>query len=88
MNKRIGRAFSHLSGIPENTFIGMPVITIVGESEITIELYGKLCEYNDHLIRLISSHTCTLINGESLRITYIDKDFIKIHGIISSVLLE
>lgn len=88
MNRRIGKQLSRMSGLPESAVLSMPEITISGDTEVRVDVYGKLAEYSPSLVRLATPYFTVRIDGTDLKIRHIDAEVMRIGGHIASVALE
>ena len=78
------RAFN-ASDMPKDVVLGLPVLTVLGDMEISIENYGGIIEYTDCLIRIRTKNGQIIINGKKLYVDYYTNDEMKIHGRIDSL---
>jgi len=81
----IKQKVAQISEMPEDVVLGVPLLTIWGNTEISIENYGGIIEYTDTLIRIRTKTGKIVINGKSLHVDYYTNDEMKIHGKIISI---
>jgi len=81
----IKQKVAQISEMPEDVVLGVPLLTIWGNTEISIENYGGIIEYTDTLIRIRTKTGKIIINGKSLHVDYYTNDEMKIHGKIISI---
>ncbi len=74
-----------MCSIPKEAALGLPVITISGKSEVVVESYRGIIEYNDNVIRLRTKSGQLRVSGCELNITYYSNDEMKITGKISAI---
>lgn len=65
--------------------LGMPVVTIVGNSEIYVENFKSIAEYDCNNVKLLTKKGFLLIHGERLEILYYDEEEIAVRGRINSI---
>lgn len=74
--------------IPEEVYTNVPKITITGFSEIILENYKGILEYEEFFVR-ISTHIGIInINGYNLNLETMTNDDIKVTGKIESIEIE
>lgn len=81
----IKQKVARISEIPEDVVMGIPLLTVSGNNEISIENYGGIIEYTDSLIRIRTKTGKIIINGKNLQVNYYTNDEMKIQGRISSI---
>ena len=74
-------------GVASESVLDTPKIMIIGKSEIYVENYLALCEYNSGCIRLITKLGMTEIQGEGFEISQMKENNIIIKGKILGVRL-
>lgn len=84
-NIGISEKIISMCNIPKEAALGYPVITISGKSEVIVESYQGIIEYNDEVIRLRTKSGQVKVCGEKLNITYYTNDEMKILGKIDSL---
>lgn len=84
-NLSIKQKAMNISDVPKDVVLGIPVITILGDIEISIENYGGIIEYTDCLIRIRTKSGQIIISGKNLYVEYYTSNEMKIHGRISSI---
>lgn len=84
-NGRISEKLISICSIPQEAALGYPIITISGKSEVIVESYLGIIEYNDEIIRLRTKSGQLKVKGRKLNITYYTNDEMKIIGKIDSV---
>lgn len=74
----------HLN-LPTDILAGAPIVTATGRSEICLENFKGIIEYNDSLVK-VQSKTCKIcIEGQELNIPYFTEDEMKITGFIKAI---
>ncbi len=71
--------------IPEDVVFDIPRITVCDNTEIRIENYKTVLEYEETGIKLACKDKFININGKGLNITIITDDEISVKGIITSI---
>lgn len=79
--KRVARA----SKLPEDVVLGIPIIEILGYSEMRIENYRGLIEYTDQLVRVQTKIGQIRITGKHLQVDSYTNDDMKITGKIMNI---
>lgn len=72
-------------GITPDITLGCPIITALGNSEICIENYKNIIEYNESIIKIHTKSCRIVINGKNLKIGYFTDDEMRITGRISCI---
>lgn len=82
------RRLDKILEIPEEVYTNVPKITITGFSEIILENYKGILEYEEFFVR-ISTHIGIInINGYNLNLETMTNDDIKVTGKIESIEIE
>ena len=81
----IKQKIARISEMPEDMVMGIPLLTVLGNMEISIENYGGIIEYTDCLIRIRTKMGKIIISGKKLQVNYYTNDEMKIQGRISSI---
>lgn len=84
-HERVAEKIISMCSIPKEAALGLPIITISGKSEVVVESYRGIIEYNDKIIRLRTKCGQLKLSGLELNITYYSNDEMKITGKISVV---
>lgn len=71
--------------IPEDILFDVPRTTIYDNTELRIENYKTVLEYEDTKIHLACKEKFIRISGENLNITIITDDEISVRGSISNI---
>ncbi len=66
--------------LPSDILTGAPIITIIGKSEISVENYKRIIEYNNNNIKILTSVGNIVIFGKNLKISYFGNNEMKING--------
>jgi len=72
-------------GLPSDILAGAPIITSVGRSELVVENYKSIIEYNGNVIKVQTKLCRIIVEGVNLNIIYFNNDEMKITGIIHSI---
>lgn len=78
------RVTEHLE-LPKDLMLGEPIVTITGRSDLTIENYKGILEYQQDKIRLSLKRGQIEIYGNALKIEYYTNDDMRISGCIDRV---
>lgn len=71
--------------LPKDLMLGEPIVTVTGRSDLTIENYKGILEYQQDKIRLSLKHGQIEICGKELKIEYYTNDDMRISGCIDRV---
>ncbi len=88
MKNKISEKCAEMWGVPRDTLMDIPRITISGDREIYIENHRGIREYTDAAIRVAAASGGVKINGKSLRIERIRREDILISGVFSNIEYE
>lgn len=90
-NKKVKPKLSYLEelsnhlNLPTDILAGAPIVTATGRSEICLENYKSIIEYNESMVK-VQSKTCKIcIEGQELNIPYFTEDEMKITGFIKAI---
>lgn len=76
---------SDAAGMPKDVTLGIPIVTLAGREELSIENYRGIIEYTEELIRVQTKTGQMKINRRHLQIQYYTNDEMKIIGKITSL---
>lgn len=86
MDKKNLRArITDAAGMPKDVLLGVPLISITGQSEACIENYRGILEYTDKLIRIQTKLGKIHVIGRNLQIEFYTNDEMKIVGHIKNI---
>lgn len=71
--------------IPEDVLFDVPRVTLMDNTEVRIENYKTVLEYEETKIQLACKDKCITVSGIELFITLITDDEISIRGKISTI---
>lgn len=71
--------------LPKDLMLGEAIVSITGRSDMTVENYRGILEYETTLIRLSLKHGQIQISGKALKIDYYTNDDMKISGRIDKI---
>ncbi len=71
--------------LPSDILAGAPIITAMGRSEVCIENYKGILEYNNALIKILTKIGSIHIEGKNLNIAYFTNEEMKITGMIHNI---
>ena len=78
--KNLKSRITDAAGMPKDVLLGVPLITITGQSEACIENYRGILEYTDKLIRIQTKLGKIHVVGKNLQIEFYTNDEMKIVG--------
>lgn len=81
----IKRKITSMLELPKEIVFNLPLITIIGSEEITIENYKGIIEYNLERIRINTSCGILKIEGKKLALKQITSENISVYGLISNL---
>lgn len=71
--------------MPKEILLDLPLITIVGSKEMSIENFKGIVEYTDDCIRVNTGAGVLKVQGRKLLLKQITSEIINISGVIKSV---
>ena len=71
--------------VPKETFLNIPLVTIVGNDELVIENYKAVLDYKEDFIKINTKIGIVKITGKKMTIKYIRKDEISVTGVIRNI---
>ena len=74
--------------LPKDMMFGVPILTITGQNDLTVENYKGILEYEEFYIKLSTKIGLININGFNLTLEQVTEDDISIKGKIESVSIE
>lgn len=81
----IRNRMANAANMPKDVVLGVPIITMTGRLELSVENYNGIIEYTDILVRLSTKSGQIKIVGKHLQIEYYTSDEMKVTGQIKSV---
>ena len=73
------------ANMPKDVVLGVPIITMTGQMEVSVENYRGILEYTDFLVRVQTKIGQIKIVGKSLQIEYYTNDEMKVSGHIDLI---
>lgn len=83
--KSIKEKFADALDIPKELMLDAVKLVLIGESELMIENYKGILEYEDNIIRIKTAGRTVRISGSSLSIKTITDEDIQVAGRINSI---
>ncbi|MDR1066541.1 MAG: sporulation protein YqfC [Clostridiales bacterium] len=83
-NSLLARA-SDFFDLPKEIALNLPLVTIIGASEVNIENYKKIAEYGPERVQINTSCGVFKIEGKKLVLKQITSEAIKITGILKNI---
>ena len=74
--------------IPIEVSTNMPKITLIGFSQLMIENYMGVIEYEEYLVKINTSIGIIIIEGNKMNLNQINENDVLISGEISKIYLE
>lgn len=71
--------------LPKDVVLGVPIVTLVGQTELSIENYRGIIEYTDLLIRVQTKCGQIRIHGKNLNVEFYTNDEMKITGCVTMI---
>lgn len=76
---------AQMSELPKDVVLGVPMLTMMGQTELCIENYRGITEYTELLIRVQTKYGQIRITGNHLNVDYYTNDEMKITGHITMI---
>lgn len=83
--KNLKARITDAAGMPKDVLLGVPILSIAGQSEACIENYRGILEYTDKLIRIQTKLGKIHVIGRNLQIEFYTNDEMKIVGHITMI---
>ena len=83
--KNLKARITDAAGMPKDVLLGVPILSIAGQSEACIENYRGILEYTDKLIRIQTKLGKIHVIGKNLQIEFYTNDEMKIVGHIAVI---
>lgn len=83
--KNLKARITDAAGMPKDVLLGVPILSIAGQSEACIENYRGILEYTDKLIRIQTKLGKIHVIGRNLQIEFYTNDEMKIVGHITVI---
>ena len=74
--------------IPIEVSTNMPKITLIGFSQLMIENYMGVIEYEEYLVKINTAIGIIIIEGNKMNLNQINENDVLISGAISKIYLE
>lgn len=85
MGKNIKNMITKIMEIPKEVVIDLPLISMIGNEELTVENYKGVIEYNEERIRINTVKGVVKIEGRNMFLREITDDDIEITGTIIKI---
>lgn len=83
--KNLKSRITDAAGMPKDVILGVPIISVTGQNEASIENYRGILEYTDKLIRIQTKLGKIHVSGRGLQIEHYNNDEMKITGHITTL---
>ena len=83
--KNLKARITDAAGMPKDVLLGVPILSIAGQSEACIVNYRGILEYTDKLIRIQTKLGKIHVIGRNLQIEFYTNDEMKIVGHIAVI---
>lgn len=84
-NHSLRNRIAELSELPRDVVLGVPLLTLTGQIELSIENYSGIIEYTELLVRIRTKAGQIRIAGDHLTVDYYTGDEMKVLGHITSI---
>ena len=81
----LGNKIAEWSEVPKDVALGMPILTVTGQTELRLENYRGIAEYTDSCVKVRTKAGLILIGGRSLQVEYYTEYEMKVSGYIRTV---
>lgn len=81
----LGQKLAGASEFPKDVVLGQPIVTVLGQTELTVENYRGILEYTETEIRLQTKTGQIRMAGQHLCVEYYTGDDMKITGQIDRI---
>ena len=78
----IARKLSDVFELPKEIVLNLPLITLVGNEDLTIENYKGVLEYSEEKIRINTTAGVIRVEGRKLALKRISRESVSISGVI------
>ena len=85
LNQSIKTKIVELSEIPKDVMMGISILTIIGDTEISIENHKGIIEYTDSLVKVHTKSGRIIIRGKKLFVDSYSNDEMIIKGTIHTI---
>jgi sporulation protein YqfC len=83
--EKVKRGIAGALSLPKEIILNLPMISILGSEEITIENYKGVVEYTDEVVRISTSRGIIRIEGRKLVLRQITAETISVAGGLKKV---
>ena len=83
--KNLKSRITDAAGMPKDVILGVPIISVTGQNEASIENYRGILEYTDKLIHIQTKLGKIHVIGRGLHIEHYNNDEMKITGHITMI---
>lgn len=83
--KNLKSRITDAAGMPKDVILGVPIISVIGQNEASIENYRGILEYTDKFIRIQTKLGKIHVTGRGLQIEHYNNDEMKITGHITII---
>ena len=84
-NGTLKNRMAEAANMPKDVVLGVPIVTLTGQIEVSVENYRGIIEYTEVLIRIKTKHGQIKITGKNLQIAFYTHDEMKITGRVEAV---
>ena len=78
-------SISDYLGLPKDIIADMPLISVTGSREMTVDNFKNIKEFSDTQIRFNTKDKCIILSGTSLEISHLTKESITVKGNFSKL---
>ena len=85
---KVKEKMANALSLPKEIALDLPIVSAIGQGEITIENYKSLLEFTDTKIRIRTKASTIIIEGQSLTLQQITSENLLITGQIAGILFN
>ena len=82
---RLTSALTSVLELPKEVIMNLPLITLIGHEDMTIENFKGILEYSEERIRINTTTGIVMVEGKKLVLKQVTSDNIGIAGIIGKI---
>ena len=83
--QNIKRKLGHIFELPTEIITNLPLISVIGSEEFTIENYKGIVEYSEEIVRISTLSGIIKIEGKKLELMEITKEILSVKGTIVKI---
>lgn len=71
--------------MPKDIILDLPLITLIGNKEVTIENFKGILEYTDDIVKIKTSIGILLVEGKKLFLKQVTSEIISVSGTVDGI---